>query len=131
MKRILIVDDLEGWINFQSDVIKELYKDEEIEIITANSATKAYDILLEKQNLDIIITDLQMEENYSPLYAGEWLIEQIRNFNNYLNTKIIIISGSYNIRQIANHYGVNCIPKSTATKCISAYAEILGVKYEL
>ena len=36
-------------------------------------------------------------------------------------------SASYNVRHIAGALGVECIPKSTALKCLSAYKEALGV----
>ena len=123
MKQVLIVDDVLGWRNYNSGVIRELFKDSEI--ITADSACAAYDILLQDKPLDIIITDLQMEDDYALKFAGEWLIEQIKMFSRYSNTKIVIISASYNARQIADLYGVECIPKSTALKCLSAYKEVL------
>ena len=125
MKRVLIVDDVNGWVKFNSDVIKELFKD--VEIVTANSASEAYDILLQGMDFDIIMTDLQMEESFFPKQAGEWLIEQIKTFDRYNNTKVVMISASYNIRQVANSLGVECIPKSTALKCMSAYKEIFDL----
>ena len=125
MKKVLIVDDVKGWIKFNSDIIRELFED--IDITTASSATEAYNILLQGAEFDIIITDLQMEESFSPKYAGEWLVEQIRTFNRYDSTNVVMISASYNIRQIANSLGVECIPKSTALKCISAYKEVFNL----
>lgn len=123
MKRALIVDDMAGWRSFHSNVLREIFKDD-IEIETADSASCAYDILLQQKDFDFIITDLQMEEDYSPKYAGEWLVEQIQTFNCYKTTKVVMISASYNIKQIAETHGVLCIPKSTATTCLSAYEEI-------
>ena len=70
---------------------------------------------------DLIITDLQMEEDFAPKYAGEWLCEQIKTFNKYFNTKIIICSGCYNIRQIAENCGTDYIPKRTAVTNINDY----------
>ena len=58
-----------------------------------------------------ILTDMQMESNYLPLFAGEWFIKQIQFFKEYKNTKIIIISASSNINRIAEKYGVEYIPK--------------------
>ncbi len=124
MKRILIVDDIKGWRVFNSEIVQEILGDE-LEIITAESAREAYDILLENKPLDVIITDLQMEDDFMPKYAGEWLIEQIKTFSRYNNTRIILISASYNARNIAEMLGVNCIPKPTALKSISAYRAIL------
>ncbi len=124
MKRILIADDVSGWRNFNSGAVREVLGDD-IEIKTAECARQAYDILLENEPLYAILTDLQMEEDFMPKYAGEWLIEQIKTFPRYNNTKIILISASYNARNIAEMLGVNCIPKPTALKCLSAYRELL------
>ena len=125
MKRFLIVDDINGWRDFNSNVVEEIFNSEEIEIDTAESAEQAYDFLLLEKPYYAILTDLQMENSYSPKYAGEWLVEQIKTFSRYNNTKVIMISATYNIRHIAETLGVYCIPKSTALKCISAYEGIL------
>ena len=124
MKNILIVDDVKGWRDFNTNVMHELFGND-VNIDTAESATLAYDFLLQAKPYDIILTDLQMEDSYSPKYAGEWLVEQIKTFNRYNSTKIVMISAAYNIRHIADNLEVNCIPKSTALKCLSAYQEIL------
>lgn len=126
MKNVLIVDDVKSWREFNSQVIKDLYG-EDVTITTAASASDAYDILLTNKDFDIIITDLQMENNYSPKHAGEWLVEQIKTFDKYKKTKIIMISASYNLRQIARNLDIECIPKSTALASISAFKEILNV----
>ena len=66
-----------------------------------------------------------MENDYAPIYAGEWLVEQIKMLSKYYKTKIVMVSASSNIRQVAESLGIDCIPKSTAINCISAYEEIL------
>ena len=124
MKNILIVDDVKGWRDFNKNVMLELFG-ADINVDTAESATQAYDFLLQNKPYDIILTDLQMEETYAPKYAGEWLVEQIKSFNINSCTKIVMISASYNIRHIADNLEVECIPKSTALKCLSAYKELL------
>ena len=124
MKNILIVDDVKGWRDFNKNVMLELFG-ADINVDTAESATQAYDFLLQNKPYDIILTDLQMEETYAPKYAGEWLVEQIKSFNIYSCTKIVMISASYNIRRIADNLEVECIPKSAALKCLSAYKELL------
>ena len=43
MKKVLIVDDIKGWRDYNSNIVKELF--EEVEIETADSAQEAYDIL--------------------------------------------------------------------------------------
>lgn len=121
MKKILIVDDVEGWRNYHKQVVKQLFS--EIEIDTATSAKEGYDKLIENNNkpFDIIITDLQMENDFEPLYAGEWFIERIKECKNYINTKIVIISAAYNINYISEKYCVDCIPKPTAYNFPQSY----------
>ncbi|MCM1003887.1 MAG: response regulator [Candidatus Gastranaerophilales bacterium] len=122
--KILIVDDIEGWREYHKKIVSEIF--EEAEIVLAESAREGYDKLMEYNNapFDIIITDLQMESDFEPQYAGEWFIEQIKGFKAYLNTKVVIISGAYNIKHIAEVNGVECIPKPTAYNFPQAY-EIL------
>lgn len=119
--RILIVDDIEGWREYHKKILSEIFFDSEI--VLAESARDGYDRLMEYNQtpFDIIITDLQMELDFEPKYAGEWFVEQIKGFRNYLNTKVVIISGAHNIRHIAEVYNVECIPKSTAYNFPQAY----------
>lgn len=112
MKKVLIVDDSHKWVEYHKSAIAEIFKNE-VEIDTAFSAKEG----VEKLTLsidspyDFIFTDMQMEPDFIPLYAGEWFIKQIKFFNEYKNTKIIIISATSNIRQIAENYNVDYIPK--------------------
>ena len=119
--KILIVDDVKGWIDYHSHILKNIFKD--AEIITASCAREGYDLLVEHnwQPFDIIITDLQMESDFAPKHAGEWFVEQIKTFKSYAKTRIIMISASYNIKQIADSLGVECIAKSTARNFPDAY----------
>ncbi len=111
-KKILITDDTSSWLLFHKELIEELYGNL-FEVTTASSAFEALDII--KHNIDdpfvLIITDLQMETSYEPKLAGEWLIENIREINEYKSINIVIISAMYNIEQIAKSYGVECISK--------------------
>ena len=113
MNRILIVDDTKSWLLFHKEVITDLYKDYFV-ISFAEDAKKALDII--KHNIlnpfDIIITDLQMETDFEPKLAGEWLIEQIKSIKEYNNSKIVIISAMYNIEMIAKKYNVECLSKN-------------------
>ena len=113
INKILIVDDARSWSLFHSQLIKELYGNM-FEITITDSAFEALNIV--KQNLQspfsIIITDLQMENRYEDKTAGEWFIENIKTIKEYNNTKIIIISGMYNIEQTAERLNVDCISKS-------------------
>lgn len=115
MKRILIVDDVPGWIRFHEQNIRHL-NIPNIEIDTAISAREALSKLEESIDnpYDVIFTDLQMESDFLPKYAGEWLIEQIKTFKEYNSTKIVIISASPNIRIIAERNQVLYLSKTIA-----------------
>ena len=119
--KILIVDDVKGWRDYHSRIVSEMFAD--IEIYIAESAREGYDKLVENNEtpFDIIITDMQMEMDFEPKYAGEWFIEQIKSFKNYTNTRIVIISAAYNIPVIAQNYGVEYIRKGTARSFPDAY----------
>lgn len=115
MKRILIVDDVPGWVRFHEQNIRHL-NIPNIEIDTAISAREALSKLeVSIDNpYDVIFTDLQMESDFLPKYAGEWLIEQVKTFKEYNSTKIVIISASPNIRIIAERNQVLYISKTIA-----------------
>ncbi|MBQ8458922.1 response regulator [bacterium] len=114
MKKILIVDDVPGWVRFHKTNIEYL-NIENFEIDTANSALEALSKI--ESSIDnpytVIFTDLQMESNFLPKSAGEWLIEQIKTYKYYDKSKIVIISASPYIERIAKHYGVSFISKIT------------------
>jgi len=122
MKKILIVDDSRGWIDYHQSAIKEIYG-AEYAIETAYSARSGYDMIYNnlKEPYSLIISDLQMELDFEPKHAGEWFIEQIKKLNEYKNIPIIIISASYNIRSVANRLGVNCLPKINVAKDLTVY----------
>ena len=115
MKRILIVDDVPGWIRFHKNNIEYL-NIQDLEIDTADCAKKALDKI--EASIDspysTIFTDLQMESDFLPKLAGEWLIEQIRTYKYYNNSKIVIISASPSIQKIAERNNVLYLPKITA-----------------
>lgn len=115
MKRILIVDDVPGWVRFHEQNIRHL-NIPNIKIDTAISAREALSKLeVSIDNpYDVIFTDLQMESDFLPKYAGEWLIEQIKTFKEYNSTKIVIISASPNIRIIAERNQVLYLSKTIA-----------------
>ena len=124
--KILIVDDIKGWRDYHSFVLSNLFLDAEIQL--AESAREAYDLLIQNnaEPFDIILTDMQMENDFEPKYAGEWFIEQIKTFKSHLNTKIIISSAAYNIKNIAEEYGVEYLPKSRAVKFPQAYEALIN-----
>jgi CheY-like chemotaxis protein len=126
MKKILIVDDVVGWQNYHKEILTELMPDANFYI--ASSAREAYDCLLQNNDkpFDIIITDLHMEADFEPKYAGEWLVEQIKTFKNYIHTRVVISSAAYNIKTIAENYEVDFIPKSRAVKFPQAYEFLIN-----
>lgn len=113
--KILIVDDVPGWIRFHQNNLEYL-NIENLQIDTAVSAKDALakiEISIDSP-YDIIFTDLQMESDFLPKLAGEWLVEQIKMYPMYKNTKIVLISASPYIEQIAKKLGVNYLSKFTA-----------------
>lgn len=120
--KILIVDDSRSWLEYHKDLLEKIYGAEFV-CETANSARMGYDIVYNNLNepYSLIISDLQMEYDFEPKYAGEWFIEQVKKLKEYNNTPIIIISATYNIRTIAQRLDVNCLPKATAARDLTAY----------
>jgi len=113
--RVLIVDDVPGWIKFHK-IKLEYLNIQNLIIDTAASANEALtkiEISIDNP-YDVIFTDLQMESDFLPKLAGEWLIEQIKMFKEYKNTKITIISASSCIEQTAKKQGVNYLSKFNA-----------------
>lgn len=126
MKKILIVDDSASWRMFHKNALDEIFieiDEPDYRVDIACSAREGYDLLLCNSNTpyDLIISDLQMEEDFSPKYAGEWFVEQIKTFKNYLNTKTVICSGCYNIKQIAENLSADYIPKRVAVTDVNEY----------
>lgn len=115
MKKILIVDDVPGWVRFHQNNIEYL-NIENIEIDCAYSANEGLSRVEASIDspYDIIFTDLQMESNYLPKLAGEWFVEQVQTFKEYKNTKIVIVSASPSIQHIAQKHNVLYLPKTAA-----------------
>lgn len=126
MKKILIVDDQQAWIDFNKQAVIDVLGND-IQVDTSSSAQEAYNILLENFSTpyDCIITDMQMEEDYDPKMAGEWLIEQIKPLPPYERATIIVISASPKAKIVAETLGVDCIPKSVAVASTDAYKSLL------
>ena len=123
--KILIVDDIKGWRDYHYHILNNLFP--KADFTFAESAREAYDKLLENTEapFNIIFTDMQMESDFEPKYAGEWFIEQIKTFNCYNKTEIIISSAAYNIAHIAETYSVKYLRKSTARNFPDSYKDIL------
>ena len=118
---------MEGWRKFNSGAVYEVLG-QDITLDTASSGQEGYAKILEniKEPYDIILTDMQMETDYEPKMAGDWLIEQIQALPAYYRAKIVIISASSGVRKIAESYGVFCIPKSAAAVSLEVYKEVLS-----
>ena len=121
-KKILIVDDSRGWLDYHQSTLKEIFEDKFI-LETAISARAGYNMVYNnmKEPYALIISDLQMELDFEPKHAGEWFIEQVKNLKEYQNTQIIIISAAYNIRSVAQRLEVNCLPKASAARDLNSY----------
>ena len=114
MKRILLVDDTPGWVRFHRNNIEYLnLPDVEIdEAFSAKEALSKIETAIDNPYCTIF-TDLQMESDFLPYLAGDWLIKQIKTYDKYYkNTKIVIISAMPTIELIAKRNGVLFIPKS-------------------
>ena len=112
-KKILIVDDTQTWLLYHKEVIEQLYGNL-FEIVLASSAREALNIA--QHNIDtpfcLVISDLQMEEDFEPKLAGEWLVENIKNIYHNKHTNFVFISAMPNIEFIAKQHNVDCISKS-------------------
>lgn len=111
--KILITDDSIGWIEYHLNNLKQALPENTLFDI-AKSAKEGLDkiILNIDTPYDVIFTDMQMESDFLPLYAGEWFIKQIKTYKEYQNTRIVIISAAPNIKTIAEKYNVEYLPKS-------------------
>lgn len=115
MKKVLIVDDVPGWVRFHQNNIE--YLNLGIKIDTANSAREAIAKL--EASIDepytTIFTDLQMESDFLPMMAGEWFVKQIKTYSKYYkDTKVVIVSASPSIDKIAERNEVLYLPKVVA-----------------
>lgn len=128
--RILAVDDCLEWITTHSILATATFG-EDTEVVAANSAFEAINIYsheYEAHPFDLVITDLQMEKTYEPLYAGEWLIREIRNLNE--NQHILIVSSAYNIEHIANMNNTDYICKRNIVSDRECYISKLHNLYD-
>jgi CheY-like chemotaxis protein len=114
MRKILLVDDVPGWVRFHRANIEYLNIGD-VKIEEAFSAKEALSKI--ESSIDnpycAIFTDLQMESDFLPYLAGEWLVKQIKTYDKYYkNTNIVIVSASPSIEQIAKRNDVYFIPKN-------------------
>lgn len=109
----MIADDVKSWQLFHTKLIEQLFSGI-FEIAAVSSAREALSSAQEniKNPYKLIITDLQMEPDFEPQTAGEWLIENVKLIPEYNQTEIIIISSMYNIEKIAAKHHTAFIKKS-------------------
>ncbi len=109
--RILIVDDICDWLNYHAGLIKTFYGFDTLEIVCASSGKSAFEkIMASDQPFDLVITDLEMESIPNENYAGAWLVKNIKARKEKVKN-ILIISGSYDIKEVADSFDVDFIPK--------------------
>ena len=132
MKKILAVDDSPAWRAFHKNNLEEIFielgiNETDYKIDIAESGREGYDFVMQNNDspYDLIITDLQMEDDFTPQLAGEWFAEQVKTFKNYFNTKIILCSGMFNIRHVAENLNVDFIPKRVAVSDINEYKDVI------
>lgn len=125
MRHFLVVDDSPSWNNFHVENLKALYG-EDVEIDRAYTAREGYEWVYNyvENPYDVIITDLSMEYDFAPQFAGEWLVEQIKLLKQYYKTKIVIVSGSMQIKHIAETLGVDYIPKAKLVNDRTVYQNL-------
>ena len=128
--KILVADDSFSWQEYHKNLLEEIFIElgiDNYKIDTVTWAKDAYDLIMQNihEPYRLIISDLQMEDDYRPDYAGEWLVKQIKTFKSYLNSKIIICSGCYNIKQIAETLNADYVPKRVAITDINSYKNIV------
>ncbi len=113
MPKILIVDDVPGWVRFHKNNIEYL-KIANLEIDSANSALEGLSKIEASIDTpyDVIFTDLQMESNFLPMFAGEWFVKQIKTYKEYKNSRIVIVSASPSIERIAQRNEVEFLSKT-------------------
>ena len=130
LRRTLIAEDTFDWQKFHTINLKS-YHGYQMDFYLGSNAREALKIAQEQIHdpFDLIITDLQMEEDFLPDYAGEWLIKELRMFKEYKNTPIIIVSGAYNIASVVESLGCDYISKRTLTIYPHKYEEMLSKYY--
>ena len=104
---ILLADDIEGWLKFNKSYLEKFLNNKDLKFYTFPSASDAYDFAFTfNEKIDLVVTDLEMEYMYDEP-AGAWLIENLKNTKSTKNARYIIISGSYDIKFVAEEKGAD------------------------
>ena len=121
-KRILIVEDSLEWQKVHITLL-HAYSRIPLNVEIASSAKEGLKYVEEtkKNPFDLILTDLQMETDFHPEFAGEWFVKQVKQVNEYKNVPIVIISATYNIDFIASRLGVNSLSKRSLINNSNSY----------
>ena len=132
VKRILIAEDSSEWQRFHISLLKN-YDKHKVEYVIAGSAKDALTLVQESLNhpYDMVITDLQMETDFSPLFAGEWLVKQIKTYSQYAKIPVVIVSATYNIAFIAQSLGTKYLSKRTLVNNPDTYYFMLDENLQL
>jgi len=126
--KILIVEDSPEWIKFHINLLNEILEQDSFEIDFEMSARAGFNKVIKKSETryDLIISDLEMEEILGENYAGSWLVRNILKRDECKNSKILIVSGSHDIKEVAKGFNVDFIPKYA----LSNNPEIMSYKLE-
>ncbi len=129
IKKILIVEDGREWQKYHLSLL-EAYKSAKsvsFEVRVASCAREGLEVVNESLDapFDLIFSDLQMETDFSPDFAGEWFVQQVKQLPQYQKTKIVVVSATYNIGFIANKLGVDYLSKRVLINYPEAYYSIL------
>ncbi|WP_437920890.1 response regulator [Sphingobacterium sp. LRF_L2] len=89
IKKVLLVEDQE----FQSEIIKSAFAEQNINVIQAFSAKTALNKLDEEENIDCVILDIKL-----PDANGLDLLDEIKAMPNYVDTPMII-NTAYDLSQ--------------------------------
>ena len=82
-------------------MVEKYLNNKDLNFYTFSSANEAYDFSFTfNEKIDLVVTDLEMEYMYDEP-AGAWLIENLKNTKSTQNARYIIISGSYDIKFVA------------------------------
>ena len=121
-KRILIAEDSSEWQRFHAEQLRS-YNKLNLEFDIASSARDALELAQQNINnpYDLILSDLQMETEFLPEFAGEWFVKNLKNIKEYENTPVVLISATYNIAFIASSLGVDYLLKRSIVSSPLSY----------
>ncbi len=121
-KRILIAEDSSEWQRFHAEQLRS-YNKLNLEFDIASSARDALELAQQNINnpYDLILSDLQMETEFLPEFAGEWFVKNLKNIKEYENTPVVLISATYNIAFIASSLGVDYLSKRSIVSSPLSY----------